>query len=63
MNHQGFDAARPTCQAYADGKTSEKIVLLLHPHVDVAYSLVENLLRNLSLDGELCVCDDKNAAF
>ena len=36
---------------------SEKIVLLLHPHVDVW------LLRNLSLDGQLCVRDSKNAAF
>ena len=38
----------------------ENIVLLLHPHVDVPYSW---LLRNLSLDGESFLRDDKNAAF
>ena len=48
MNHQGMAAARPTCSAYVDGRKrehkklfiSENIVLLLHPHVDVPYSLV-----------------------
>ena len=40
---------------------SEKIVLLLHRHVDVLFHL--RLLRNLSLDGELCLRDGKNAAF
>ena len=34
----------------------ENIALLLHPHVDVPWSLV---LRNLSLDGKLCLRDDK----
>ena len=67
MNHQGFVAARPTCPAYDAGRKSEivlseKIALLLHPHVDVPFRTVW-LLRNLSLDGELCLCDDKNAAF
>ena len=36
---------------------SEKIALLLHRHVDVPCSLV------VTLDGKLCVRDDKNAAF
>ena len=35
---------------------------MLHPHVDVLYSLVA-MLRNLSLDGELFLRDGKNAAF
>ena len=39
---------------------SENIVSLLRPHADVPYSLV---VSNLSLDGELCLRDDKNAAF
>ena len=39
---------------------SEKIVLLLHPHVDVRTVW---LLRNLSLDGQLCLRDSKNAEF
>ena len=39
---------------------SEKIILLLHPHVDVPAVW---LLRNLSLDGQLCLHDSKNAAF
>ena len=39
---------------------SEKIVLLLHPHVDVPTVW---LLCNLSLDGQLCLRDSKNAAF
>ena len=40
--------------------TSQKIVLLLHPHVDVPTVW---MLRNLSLDGQLCLRDSKNAAF
>ena len=46
MHNQGLSAARLTCAAYIDGKKRfkialfEKIVLLLHPHVDVPYSLV-----------------------
>ena len=42
VNPQGFAAARPTWPAYGNVKIvlSEKIVLLLHPHVDVPYSLV-----------------------
>ena len=57
MNHQGLSTARLKCPAYADRKISlsEKIVLLLHPHVW--------LLRNLSLDGELCFPEGKNADF
>ena len=39
---------------------SEKIVLLLYPHVDVPTVW---LLRNLSLDGQLCLRDSKNAEF
>ena len=39
---------------------SEKTVLLFHPHVDVPTIW---LLRNLSLDGQLCLRDSKNAAF
>ena len=39
---------------------SEKIVLLSHPHVEVRTVW---LLRNLSLDGQLCLRDSKNAAF
>ena len=39
---------------------SENIVLVLHPHVDV---LTVWLLRNLSLDGQLCLRDCKNSAF
>ena len=35
---------------------TEKITLFLHPHVVW-------LLRNLSLEGKLCLRDDKNAAF
>ena len=38
----------------------EKFALLLHPHVDVPCRLV---VRNVTLDGKLCLCDDKNAAF
>ena len=45
MHDQGLPAARLTCAAYIDGKNViislfEKIVLLLHPRVDVPYSLV-----------------------
>ena len=38
----------------------ENIALLLHPHVDVpgVWSLC-----NLTLEGKLCLRDDKNAAF
>ena len=62
MNRYGFAAARLRWPAYltvGNGKItlSEKIALLLHPHVDVP------LLRNLTLDGKLCLSDDKNAAF
>ena len=39
---------------------SEKTVLLLHPHGEVRTVW---LLRNLSLDGKLCLRDSKNAAF
>ena len=38
----------------------EKIAFMLHRHVDVPCSL---LLHNLTLDGKLCLRDDKNAAF
>ena len=41
----------------------ENIVLLFHPHVDVPYTTTVWLLRNLSLDGELCLRDGKNVAF
>ena len=37
-------------------------VLLLHQHVDVPYSLVVTYI-NLSMAGELCLRDGKNAAF
>ena len=36
---------------------------MLHPRVDVPYSLVVYIIRNLSLDGELFLRDGKNAAF
>ena len=39
---------------------SEKIVLLLHPHVDVRTVW---LLSILSLDGQLCLRDSNYAAF
>ena len=39
---------------------SENIVLVLHPHVDV-YTVW--LLRNLSLDDQLGLCDSKNVSF
>ena len=39
---------------------SENILLLLHPHVDVRAVW---LLRNLCLDGQLCLRDSKNTAF
>ena len=38
---------------------SENIALLLHPPGDVPCSLVVTL----TLDGKLCLRDDKNAAF
>ncbi len=41
---------------------SEKIALLLHPHVDVPYTTVW-LLRNLTFYGKLCLRVDKNAVF
>ena len=40
---------------------SQKFALLLHPHVDVPFRTVW-LLHNLTLDGKLCLRDDKNAA-
>ena len=47
MLDQGLPAARLTCAAYIDGIVRKvaislfgKIVLLLHPHVDVPYILV-----------------------
>ena len=40
---------------------SEKIALLLHSHVDVPYSLVCYI--TFTLNGKLCLCDEKNAAF
>ena len=39
---------------------SENFVLVLHPHVDVRTVW---LLRNLSLDDQLCLLDSKNVAF
>ena len=39
---------------------SEKIALLLHPHVDVRTVW---LLHNLSLDGQLCLRDSNNAVL
>ena len=39
---------------------SEKIVLVLHPHVDVRTVW---LLRNLCSDDQLCLRDSKNVAF
>ena len=42
---------------------SEKIAILLHPRVDVPYSLVVKMYINLTLGGNLCHRDDKNAAF
>ena len=39
----------------------ENIALLLHPHVDVPCSLV--VMYYLTLDGKLCLRDDKNVAF
>ena len=39
----------------------ENIALLLHPHVDVPWSLV--VLRNLTLDGKLCLRDDKKCCL
>ena len=38
----------------------EKIVLVLHPHVDIRTVW---LLRNLSLDDQLFLRDSKNVAF
>ena len=45
MHHQGMAAVWPTCPAYVNGKKRENnscsmTILLLHPHVDVPYSLV-----------------------
>ena len=62
MNCQCFEAARLTWPAYVDAGNlkialSEKIALLLHRHVNVLCSLV------VTLDGKLCLRDDKNAAF
>ena len=37
--------------------------MYFHPHVDVPYSLVVYIIRNLSLDGELFLRDGKNGAF
>ncbi len=50
MHDEGLPAARLTCAAYIDGKNVtialfETIVLLLHPRVDVPYSLVVNELE------------------
>ena len=42
---------------------SEKIVSLLHPHVDVPTVGLLVLRKVLSLDGQLCLRDCKNAAF
>ena len=38
----------------------ENIALFLHPHVDVPWSLV---LCNLTLDGKLCLRDDKKCSL
>ena len=45
MHDQDLSVARLPCAAYVDGKNVkialfEKIILLLHQHVDVPYSLV-----------------------
>ena len=47
MHDQGLPAARLVCPAYSTSTVRnvkialfEKIILLLHPHVDVPYSLV-----------------------
>ena len=40
----------------------ENIALLFHPHVDVPWSLVV-ILRNLTLDGKLCLRDDKKCCL
>ena len=66
MNFQGFAVARLTLPAYVDGRKLEnssvcKDRILLHRHVDIPYSLV--VTYNLTLDGKLCIRDDKNASF
>ena len=66
MNSQGFSPARLTWPAYDSGRKrenslSENIALLLHPHVDVPWSL--DVTINLTLAGKLFLRDDKNAAF
>ena len=49
-------------QINAEIALSEKSALLLHRHVDVPCSLVVAYLYiNLTLDGKLCLRDDKNA--
>ena len=64
MNRQCFAAARLTWPAYGDGRkhenSSENIASLLHPQW--TFRAVW-LLRNLTLDGTLCLRNDKNAAF
>ena len=41
----------------------ENIALLLHPHVDVPWNLVVTYSRNLTLDGKLCLRDDKKCCL
>ena len=41
---------------------TENIALLLHPHVDVRFRVVWSL-RNLTLDGKLCLRDDKKCCL
>ena len=63
MNHQGQRARHTSTVRNLKIDLSENIVLLLHPRVNVPYSRTSWLLRNLSLDGEVCLRNDKNVAF
>ena len=64
MNHQALPLPGPRARHTSTVRNvrillSEKIVLFLHPRVDVPYSLV----LTFSLDGKLCLRGGKNAAF
>ena len=65
INCQGFAAARLTWPAYVDGRKLENSCLKISHYccIDMSMFRAVWLLDNLTLDGKLCLRDDKNAAF
>ena len=65
MNCQCFFAARLTWPTYVDGRKLENSYLKRSHYccIDMYTFRAVWLLHNLTLDGKLCLRDDKNVAF